>query len=88
MNNISLLRKKLLYRSSHRGCKETDIILGAFALKFINSFSFSELIRYEKIVDLDDDILYFYINHYASLPTHLDRGMIRAIIHFVVENIH
>ncbi|MFP3027845.1 MAG: succinate dehydrogenase assembly factor 2, partial [Wolbachia sp.] len=54
MTDSSLLRRKLMYRSWHRGCKETDILLGHFALKYLDKFSLSELIEYEKIVDLDD----------------------------------
>ena len=28
---MELLRKQILYRSTHRGCKETDFLIGEFA---------------------------------------------------------
>ncbi|MBQ4875458.1 MAG: succinate dehydrogenase assembly factor 2 [Rickettsiaceae bacterium H1] len=51
-------RKLLLYRSWHRGCKETDLLLGDFAKKKINSFTMEELAEYENIVNMDDSHLY------------------------------
>ncbi|MGL9725875.1 MAG: succinate dehydrogenase assembly factor 2, partial [Wolbachia sp.] len=36
MIDTSLFRRKLMYRSWHRGCKETDILLGYFALQYID----------------------------------------------------
>lgn len=52
------IRKKLLYMSTHRGCKEMDIILGRFAESELNSFTDEEILNYEKLLELSDDILY------------------------------
>ncbi|XGA08019.1 MAG: succinate dehydrogenase assembly factor 2 [Wolbachia endosymbiont of Xenopsylla cheopis] len=82
MNDIILLRKKLLYRSLHRGCKETDILLGRFAAKFIDHFSDYELGEYEKIVDLDDHELYCYITSKQAVPISLNSNIISSIIKF------
>ncbi|APR98039.1 FAD assembly factor SdhE [Wolbachia endosymbiont of Folsomia candida] len=82
MTDISLLKRKLMYRSWHRGCKETDILLGYFALAHLGKFSTDELIEYEKIVDLDDHELYCYITGKKSLPLHLNSEMINLIICF------
>lgn len=82
MNNTTLLRKKLLYRSLHRGCKETDILLGSFAAKFIDHFSDYELNEYEKIVNLDDHKLYSYITGKQAIPISLDSNIINSIIEF------
>lgn len=71
-----------MYRSWHRGCKETDILLGYFALVHLNKFSLSELIEYEKIVDLDDHELYCYITRKKSLPSDLNSEMINLIACF------
>ncbi|MDN5248239.1 MAG: succinate dehydrogenase assembly factor 2 [Wolbachia endosymbiont of Tyrophagus putrescentiae] len=79
MVDISLLRRKLMYRSWHRGCKETDILLGNFALKYLNQFSLNELIEYEKIVDLDDHELYCYITNKKEFPSHLDKKIFNLL---------
>ena len=62
------LKKKILYRSSYRGTKEMDKILGAFAKKYINELSKSDLLDLKKLLDLDDDNLY---NYYKGLSTNL-----------------
>lgn len=82
MIDISLLRRKLMYRSWHRGCKETDILLGHFALKYLDKFSLSELIEYEKIVDLDDCELYRYITRKKLLPPDLSSEVVDLIACF------
>ncbi|NUY39843.1 succinate dehydrogenase assembly factor 2 [Wolbachia endosymbiont of Litomosoides brasiliensis] len=86
MTDTSLLRKKLTYRSWHRGCKETDILLGHFVLKYLDKFSLDELIEYEKIVDLDDYELYCYITCKVNLPSNLSSEMVNLIAHFIKAN--
>ena len=41
--NIDILKKKILYRSKHRGTKEMDLLLGNFVKKYINSLNEIEL---------------------------------------------
>ncbi|MGL5029294.1 MAG: succinate dehydrogenase assembly factor 2 [Wolbachia pipientis] len=86
MTDTSLLRRKLIYRSWHRGCKETDILLGHFALKYLDKFSLSELIEYEKIVDLDDYELYCYITRKTNLPPGLNGQIVNLIACFIEAN--
>ncbi|WCR57988.1 FAD assembly factor SdhE [Wolbachia endosymbiont of Ctenocephalides felis wCfeJ] len=86
MVDISLLKRKLLYRSWHRGCKETDILLGYFALKYLDKFSLNELIEYEKIVDLDDYELYCYITRKINLPANVNSKIINLITCFIEAN--
>nr|WP_225537043.1 succinate dehydrogenase assembly factor 2 [Wolbachia endosymbiont of Mansonella ozzardi] len=75
-----------MYRSWHRGCKETDMLLGYFALKYLNKFSLNELIEYEKIVDLDDYELYCYITSKTNLPSNLDSKIMDLITCFIEAN--
>jgi antitoxin CptB len=50
--NIRL--KRLHYRSWHRGCKETDIVLGQFADSALAGLSAEQLDLYEKLLEEDD----------------------------------
>jgi antitoxin CptB len=79
---MSTLKKKLLYRSNHRGCKETDDLLGEFANKVLDSLSPIEIQEYEKIVAADDADLYNWICGKEVLPTHLDASLMQKIINF------
>ena len=58
MNNKENLKKKILYRSTHRGTKEMDILLGTFVDKYIHTFHNKDLEELDKILNIEDGILY------------------------------
>ena len=60
--NIDQLKKKIIYRSTYRGTKEMDKLLGAFTKKYINQLNQDELIDLEKLLDIDDTSLYNFFN--------------------------
>ncbi len=62
MINIDELKKKIIYRSNYRGTKEMDKLLGAFVNKYINDLSDDNLIKLEKLLDIDDSNLYNFLN--------------------------
>ena len=58
MTNKVTLKKKIIYRSTHRGSKEMDILLGNFARKYLDTFNIIELKDFEQILLMEDEILY------------------------------
>ena len=62
MINIDELKKKIIYRSNYRGTKEMDKLLGAFAKKYINDLCYDDLVKLEKLLDIDDSNLYNFLN--------------------------
>ncbi len=62
MINIDELKKKIIYRSNYRGTKEMDKLLGAFTKKYINDLSDDDLVKLEKLLDIDDSNLYNFLN--------------------------
>ena len=60
MNDLRTLQKKLQFKSSHRGSKEMDILLGSFVEKYIKLFNEGELQMLEAILELDDNDIYRY----------------------------
>ena len=62
MINIDELKKKIIYRSNYRGTKEMDKLLGAFTKKYINDLSYDDLVKLEKLLDIDDSNLYNFLN--------------------------
>ena len=63
MKNKEILKKQIIYRSSHRGTKEMDILLGNFVKKNIDNFDADDLKNLEKIMRMEDEILYgWYFN--------------------------
>lgn len=46
--------KRLIFRSGHRGCKETDLILGQFAQNGLGGLPAGLLAAYERFLDEND----------------------------------
>ena len=63
MINKETLRKQIIYRATHRGSKEMDILLGQFAKKHIKDLNIEELKDLNEIMSIEDDLLYeWYFN--------------------------
>ena len=58
IDDIELLKKKIIYKSSYRGVKELDIILRSFVKKYINKLNIKDLNDlFEFLENNDDDLL-------------------------------
>ena len=61
-NEITNLKKRLIYRSQYRGTKEMDKLIGSFVQSNIDKFNEIQLNELEKFLDVDDDTLYKFYN--------------------------
>ena len=77
-----LRRKRLLYRSWHRGTREGDLILGRFAAAYLALFDESQLDRYETLIDCADADLLDWVAGRAALPAALDHDVTRLLLAF------
>jgi antitoxin CptB len=59
--NLEIRRRTILWRATHRGTKEMDLMLGGFARAAIESMQPSELDELEALVDLPDPMLMAWI---------------------------
>ncbi len=57
ISSIDDFRKKLLFRSCHRGTKEMDLLLGGFFQENYQILSESELLEFQDILELTDKAL-------------------------------
>jgi antitoxin CptB len=71
-------RKKLIYRSWHRGTREMDLILGPFADKHVPGFSEAEMEDYEQLLECSDPDLYEWVTG-AERPPDLPGSLISVI---------
>ena len=58
MLNNEILKKKIIYRSTHRGTKEMDLLLGNFVKKHIDELNAAELKDLEKLLFTEDEVIY------------------------------
>lgn len=65
---VEIRRKRLLFQSTHRGNKENDLLLGAFAEEHLAGFSAAQLGRYEALLDENDQDIFDWIAGRAAPP--------------------
>ncbi|MDC9701231.1 MAG: succinate dehydrogenase assembly factor 2 [Alphaproteobacteria bacterium] len=66
--NIEKQRRRLYFRAWHRGMKEMDLILGAFADQNLAQMSGEELFMFESVIALPDDKLFAWITGCTKVP--------------------
>lgn len=73
-------RKKLYFRSNHRGIKEMDIIFTQFALRVLPEISEAELDDYERILELPDTDLFAWATGRQSVPTDISSPLLDKLL--------
>ena len=66
MVNKEILKKQIIYRSTHRGSKEMDLLLGNFVKRYIEEFNETELKDLEKLLFIEDEVIYRWYYEKAS----------------------
>ena len=70
--------KRLLYRSWHRGCKETDIVLGNFAERHLHELDGEMLAVYEALLDENDIDIWNWLTGQAACEPRYD-GLLKRL---------
>ena len=74
MTNKEILIKQIIYRSTHRGSKEMDLLLGRFVNMHINNFEMEDLKELNKLMSIDDETLhqwYFHKINNGKIPDNI-----------------
>ena len=61
-------RKRLIFRSWRRGFRELDLVLGAFAERYLDALDDAELSEYEALLEVPDQRLYAWIVGREATP--------------------
>jgi len=56
-SDIDILKKRIIFRASHRGSKEMDMLMKSFTESIIDNLNPNELKILDKLVDLNDEDL-------------------------------
>jgi antitoxin CptB len=73
-------RRKLLFRSWHRGMREMDLILGSFADAEIHGLTGDEIDQYERLLDIPDTDFLPMITGERPVPADIDCGVLQKIL--------
>jgi antitoxin CptB len=81
-DTLEIRRKRLLYRSWHRGTREADLILGRFAAAHLPLFDEGRLDRWEALLECGDADLYDWVAGRRAVPAAHDHEVMRLLIAF------
>ena len=79
---IELRRKRLLWRSSHRGIREMDLLMGGFAQSRLPTMTEIELNAFEALIELPDLELLAWITGEATVPSTLSNALLPELLKF------
>ncbi|HKW55526.1 MAG TPA: succinate dehydrogenase assembly factor 2 [Stellaceae bacterium] len=75
-------RKRLLFRSWHRGIREADLLLGSFAEQHLAALSDAQLDRYEDLLANSDGPILDWITGRVAPPPEHDSDVLRLLMNF------
>jgi antitoxin CptB len=75
-------RKRLLFRSWHRGTRESDLILGRFAEAYVAGFDAGQLDRYEELLECNDADLFDWVSGRTAPPAAQNHDVMRLLLAF------
>jgi antitoxin CptB len=59
---------RLRYRSNHRGCKETDVVLGQYCASYLETLSDEDLHLFEAFLEEDDSDIWAWLVEKTPCP--------------------
>jgi antitoxin CptB len=81
-DGLDVRRRRLLFRSWHRGTREADLIMGRFADVHVATFSDAELDQYEHLLDALETDLLSWMTGVSEVPAEHDTAMFRRVRDF------
>ncbi|MCF3945599.1 succinate dehydrogenase assembly factor 2 [Acidiphilium sp. AL] len=76
---LPLRHRRLLYRATHRGTYENDLMIGGFAHKHIATMDDAMLDAFEAVMEHPDTELADWLTGRLPIPDHADSPMLREI---------
>ncbi|MGQ9366062.1 FAD assembly factor SdhE [Azospirillum sp. A39] len=79
---IEVRRRRLRFRSWHRGTREMDLLIGSFADTHVPAFDTAQLDHFEALLELSDPDLYNWMTGREPVPAEHDSDVMRLLAGF------
>jgi succinate dehydrogenase flavin-adding protein (antitoxin of CptAB toxin-antitoxin module) len=73
-------RKRLIHRSRYTGMKETDILLGSFAVRYVPGFTPAELDAYERLLTAQDPDIFDWATGRSAAPQEHNTPILKLLM--------
>jgi antitoxin CptB len=85
LDDCAVRRRRLRFRSWHRGTRDADLLLGPFADGHLDRFSPVQLDRYEALLEMSDPDLYNWITGREPVPAGYVTDVLILLRNFVLR---
>ena len=82
INNLSLRKKKILFKCTHSGTKELDILLGSYVTHYINLLKSKELDYLDVVLSFNELDLFKILTKKKAIDKKMNEYFIKKIIKF------
>ena len=72
-------RRRLLFRATHRGTHETDLLIGGYVSARLHALSDADMDALEELMELPDTDLADWLTGRLPIPAQYDSPMLRAL---------
>lgn len=79
-------RRRCLFRASHRGTREMDMVMGSFAEAHLTNMSDDDLNDFEKLIDVPDRELFSWVSGSETIPSNFNTPILQQMIAFHQHN--
>ncbi len=73
-------RKRLIFRSWHRGTREMDLIMGSFAETHVPGMSLADLDRFEELLNTPDPDVYDWVSGQKPIPANINNQVLEQLL--------
>ncbi|MCU0837216.1 MAG: succinate dehydrogenase assembly factor 2 [Rhodospirillales bacterium] len=83
-DDLETARKRVIFRSHHSGMKENNILIGAFADRYVPTMDADDLAWFEQLLLTTDDIdLHYWMVGRVAVPANLaEHPVMRLLTEF------
>lgn len=78
----SAMRRRLRFRSLRRGTRESDLVIGGFASRYLNEMSDDQLRQFEALLDQPDQDLLGWALNVSTPPPEFDNEVLDMMRNF------
>ena len=79
-SGLDVRRRRILFRATHRGTKETDLLVGGFVARHVAEMDDAALDAIEAVLELPDPDLAAWLTGRRAVPEEMQSDMLRAIL--------
>lgn len=81
-NPLDIRKKRLIFRSWHRGTREMDLIMGRFADRHVPGFDGDQLDQYERLLSCPDPDVYDWVSGRTPPPEEEKTPVLELLLAF------